>query len=29
MKHKFKIKIAVEKVVEAESVEEVYDIAEV
>ena len=29
MKHKFKIRTAVEKVVEAESVEEVYDIAEV
>ena len=29
MEHKFKIRTAVEKVVEAESVEEVYDIAEV
>ena len=29
MKHKFKIRTAVEKVVEAESFEEVYDIAEV
>ena len=29
MKHKFKIRTAVEKVVEAESVEEDYDIAEV
>ena len=29
LKHKFKVRTAVEKVVEAESFEEVYDIAEV